>query len=161
MKKLIDKRADIASLITELKKIKVEPSVVNEDLATFNTAIIKEKIPVINLLRRPHIGMNEIRTIDASLETIIGKYAPDVLEQAEIHIKYEAYIDREQKLAEKIGSLENFKIKTDFDYDRVKALSSEAREKLKRIKPETIGQASRISGVSPSDISVLTIYLGK
>ncbi len=66
-----------------------------------------------------------------------------------------------RKLAEKIGSLEDFHIKEDFDYDRVKALSLEAREKLKRIKPETLGQASRISGVSPSDVSVLTIYMGK
>jgi tRNA uridine 5-carboxymethylaminomethyl modification enzyme len=161
MRKLIDKKTDIASLIAELKKIKVEPSLVNEDLATLNTASIKERIPVINLLRRPHLGMNEIRTLDNNLEKLINKYSPEVLEQAEIHIKYETYIEREQKLAEKIGSLENFKIKSDFDYDRVKALSSEAREKLKRIKPETIGQASRISGVSPSDISVLTIYLGK
>jgi tRNA uridine 5-carboxymethylaminomethyl modification enzyme len=84
-----------------------------------------------------------------------------VQEEAEIDIKYESYIEREQKLAEKIGSLEEYRIKPDFDYDRVKALSSEAREKLKRIKPETLGQATRISGVSPSDISVLTIYMGK
>ncbi|MBT1700022.1 tRNA uridine-5-carboxymethylaminomethyl(34) synthesis enzyme MnmG [Fulvivirgaceae bacterium PWU4] len=161
MKKLVDKKADIESLIQELKKFKAEPSVVNEDLSTLNTATIREKIPVINLLRRPHLGMKEIKSIDQQLEKLIGKYSPEVQEQAEVHIKYEAYIDREQKLAEKIGSLETFKIKSDFDYDRVKALSSEAREKLKRIKPETIGQASRISGVSPSDISVLTIYLGK
>lgn len=161
MKKLVDKKADIESLIQELKKFKAEPSVVNEDLSTLNTATIREKIPVINLLRRPHLGMKEIKSIDQQLEKMISKYSPEVQEQAEVHIKYEAYIDREQKLAEKIGSLETFKIKSDFDYDRVKALSSEAREKLKRIKPETIGQASRISGVSPSDISVLTIYLGK
>jgi tRNA uridine 5-carboxymethylaminomethyl modification enzyme len=161
MKKLVDKKADIDSLINELKKIKAEPSVVNEDLSTLNTATIREKIPVINLLKRPHIGIKEIRSIDPQLEKVIGKYSPEVQEQAEVHIKYESYIDREQKLAEKIGSLEAYKIKSDFDYDRVKALSSEAREKLKRIKPETIGQASRISGVSPSDISVLTIYLGK
>jgi tRNA uridine 5-carboxymethylaminomethyl modification enzyme len=161
MKNLIDKQSDIASLLSELKRIKVEPSQVNDDLTTMNTATIKEKLPVLNLLRRPHIGMNEIGSIDANIKATLCKYSSEVLEQAEIHIKYEAYIDREKKLAEKIGSLENYKIKSDFDYDRVKALSSEAREKLKRIKPETIGQASRISGVSPSDISVLSIYLGK
>ena len=82
-------------------------------------------------------------------------------QQAEIHIKYESYIEREQALAQKLGTLEDFKILPDFDYDRVKALSSEAREKLKRMKPETVGQASRISGVSPADVSVLTIYMGK
>jgi tRNA uridine 5-carboxymethylaminomethyl modification enzyme len=161
MNKLIDKKADIASLIAELKKIKIEPSAVNDELSNLNTATISEKIPVINLLRRPHIGMKEIASIDPLLKSLLEKYSAEVLEQAEVHIKYEAYIDREQKLAEKIGTLENYKILADFDYDRVKALSSEAREKLKRIKPETIGQASRISGVSPSDISVLTVYLGK
>lgn len=161
MKTLIDKKADIEELTKELKKFKVEPTEVNDDLVNLNTATIKEKIPVINLLRRPHLGMKEIRNISPELTNLLRKYSDEVLEQAEVNIKYEAYIDREQKLAEKIGSLENYQIKTDFDYDRVKALSSEAREKLKKIKPETIGQASRISGVSPSDISVLTIYLGK
>ena len=161
MKNLLDKKADIASLTNELKKIKAEPSIVNEDLSNLNTSTIREKIPVINLLRRPHIGMNELKTIDVNLQSLINKYTKEVQDQAEILIKYETYIDREQKLAEKIGSLENYKIKADFDYDRVKALSSEAREKLKRIKPETIGHASRISGVSPSDTSVFTIYLGK
>lgn len=161
MNKLIDKKADIASLLAELKKIKVEPAAVNDELSNLNTATISEKIPVINLLRRPHIGMKEIASIDPALKSLLEKYTNEALEQAEIHIKYESYIDREQKLAEKIGSLENYKIMSDFDYDRVKALSSEAREKLKRMKPETIGQASRISGVSPSDISVLTVYLGK
>lgn len=161
MNNLVDKKADIASLIKELNKVRVEPESINQGLADLNTATISEKIPAINLLRRPHVGMNQLKKLDPGLKSIIEKYSNEVTEQAEIHIKYETYIDREQKLAEKIGNLENFKIKTDFDYDRVKALSSEAREKLKRIKPETIGQASRISGVSPSDISVLTIYLGK
>ncbi|HEY0741118.1 MAG TPA: tRNA uridine-5-carboxymethylaminomethyl(34) synthesis enzyme MnmG [Chryseosolibacter sp.] len=161
MNKLVDKKADIASLIKELNKVRIEPESINQGLAALNTATISEKIPVINLLRRPHVGINELKKLDSGLKSMIEKYPDEVAEQAEIHIKYETYIDREQKLAEKIGNLENFKILPDFDYDRVKALSSEAREKLKRIKPETIGQASRISGVSPSDISVLTIYLGK
>jgi tRNA uridine 5-carboxymethylaminomethyl modification enzyme len=161
MKKVIDKKADIAALLNELKNVKVEPELVNEDLTNFNTSTIREKIPVINLIRRPQIGMKELKTLEGSVSSILNKYSDEVLEQAEIHIKYESYIDREQKLAEKIGSLENYKIISDFDYDRVKALSSEGREKLKKIKPETIGQAARISGVSPSDISVLTVYLGK
>lgn len=161
MKNLLDKKSDINALLQELRKIKVEPEIVNEDLSTFNTATIKEKIPVINLLRRPHIGIEELKVIDKNLKLVLDKYSLEVQEQVEIFIKYETYIDREQKLAQKIEGLENYKIKSDFDYDRVKALSSEAREKLKKIKPETIGQASRISGVSPSDISVLTIYLGK
>lgn len=161
MTKLINKKSDIQGLLHELRKVKVEPEVVNEDLSALNTATIKERIPVINLLRRPHIGMDQIKTIDKDLKTLLEKYEADVLEQVEVFLKYETYIEREEKLARKIEGLENYRIKSDFDYDRVKALSSEAREKLKKIRPETIGQASRISGVSPSDISVLTVYLGK
>ena len=161
MKTLLDKKNDIQSLLHALRKIKVEPDVVNEDLSAFNTATIREKVPVINLLRRPHIGMREIKVIDKSLEALLARYTDEVQEQVEIYLKYETYIDREEKLARKIEGLENYRIRTDFDYDRVKALSSEAREKLKKVKPETVGQATRISGVSPSDISVLTIYLGK
>ncbi|MFZ6010765.1 MAG: tRNA uridine-5-carboxymethylaminomethyl(34) synthesis enzyme MnmG [Bacteroidota bacterium] len=161
MQKVIDKKQDVATLLQELRTLKVEPEIVNEELSNFNTSTITEKIPAINLLRRPQIGINELKSIDHAVKSLLEKYATDVQEQAEIFIKYESYIDREQKLAEKIESLENYKIKPDFDYDKVKALSAEAQEKLKRLKPQTIGQASRISGVSPSDISVLTIYLGK
>ena len=161
MKKLIDKRSDVTELTSELKRIKLDPETVNEDLASLNTSTIREKIAVINLLRRPHIGVEELKTLTPELARLLHKYSTEVQQQAEIAIKYETYIDREQKLAEKIGSLDAYKIRSDFDYDRVKALSSEGREKLKKIKPDTIGQASRISGVSPSDISVLTIYLGK
>jgi tRNA uridine 5-carboxymethylaminomethyl modification enzyme len=161
MATLDSKKSDIEKLVRELKQVRIEPGEVNDDLINLNTATIKEKIPLINLLKRPHIGMKEIASISPAITSMLEKYSTEVLEQAEIDIKYETYIDREQKLAEKIGGLDNYKIKTDFDYDRVQALSSEAREKLKRIKPETIGQASRISGVSPSDISVLSIYMGK
>lgn len=161
MRTLLDKKEDFKTLLQSLKKIKVEPDVVNEDLSAFNTATIREKVPVVSLLRRPHIGMEEIKVIDKSLGVLLDKYSREVQEQVEIFLKYESYIEREEKLARKIEGLENYRIKADFDYDRVKALSSEGREKLKKIKPETIGQASRISGVSPSDISVLTVYLGK
>lgn len=161
MTKLINKRSDIQELLQELRKTKVEPDAVNDDLSALNTATIKERLPVINLLRRPHIGIDQIKTIDKTLKTLLEKYDAEVLEQVEVFLKYETYIDREEKLARKIEGLENYKIRNDFDYDRVKALSSEAREKLKKIRPETIGQASRISGVSPSDVSVLTVYLGK
>jgi tRNA uridine 5-carboxymethylaminomethyl modification enzyme len=99
--------------------------------------------------------------MSSSIAATFNSYSDEILEQVEINVKYDSYIDREQKLAEKIGSLEDFKIFPDFDYDKVKALSSEAREKLKKVRPATIGQMSRISGVSPADVSVLTVYLGK
>jgi tRNA uridine 5-carboxymethylaminomethyl modification enzyme len=135
--------------------------VVNDELTELNTATITEKVPVENLLKRPHIGMAELKRIDVEVNRTLSKYSEDVLQQVEILTKYESYIEREQKMADKIESLEDYIIKSDFDYDRVKALSSEAREKLKKIKPETIGQLSRISGVSPADVSILTVYMGK
>jgi tRNA uridine 5-carboxymethylaminomethyl modification enzyme len=161
MRILLDKKNDIDRLLQELKKIKVEPELVNDDLTSFNTATIREKVSVLNLIRRPQIGLTEIKTLSNDLAQVIDKYSQEVQEQVEIFLKYESYIDREEKLARKIEGLEDYKIRPDFQYDRVKALSSEGREKLKKIKPQTIGQASRISGVSPSDVSVLTIYLGK
>ncbi len=158
--KLQSKKEHIAALKRSLAKYRLETSA-NDRLESLGTATIVEKTPVLNILKRPHIGMRDLQTLSPELNTIVTEYADEVIEETEITVKYETYIEREEQLAQKIGNLENFKIKNDFDYDRVKALSSEAREKLRKIKPETIGQASRISGVSPSDISVLTIYLGK
>lgn len=148
-------------LIAELSKLKAEPESVNGELNRIGTSPITEKVAALTLLRRPQIGMLELKQLTPSFRTQLEQYPADVQEQAEVNVKYESYIDREQKMAEKIGSLEDYKIKPDFDYEKVKALSSEAREKLKKIKPETIGQMSRISGVSPADVSVLTVYLGK
>jgi len=161
LEKVINKKNEIAQLSKALKELRVLPEVVNDELTQLRTSTISEKISVINLLRRPQIGTNELKKIDPIVREKLNEYSDEVQQQVEINLKYESYIEREQKLAEKIEGLEDYKIKSDFDYDRVKALSSEAREKLKRIRPETIGQMSRISGVSPADVSVLTVYLGK
>jgi tRNA uridine 5-carboxymethylaminomethyl modification enzyme len=161
MERTIDKKTDLLRLLKELRTIKVEPAEINDDLLQFNTSHIREKISLALLLRRPEIGIGELRQCNTRIQSLLRGYTNAVLEQAEISIKYESYFDREQKLAQKIDGLENFRIKPDFDYDRVKALSAEGREKLKHIHPETIGQASRISGVSPADISILTVYFGK
>jgi tRNA uridine 5-carboxymethylaminomethyl modification enzyme len=107
------------------------------------------------------VGIEELKSLSHELKDLMSNYSLEIQQQAEINIKYESYIEREQMLVEKMGNLEHFKIFPDFDYDRIKALSSEAREKLKKMRPETVGQASRISGVSPADVSVLTIYMGK
>ena len=95
------------------------------------------------------------------LEELVDRYSTEVIEQAEINLKYESYIEKEKALVEKIESLEDFKIPSHVVYDSITALSAEAREKLNSIQPETIGQASRISGVSPADISIIMVYLGK
>ncbi len=159
--KVIEKKNKISECLLELKNLRANPEEANTVLLSADASTIEEKVPVINLLRRTEIGFSELRKINSTFENIINQYDAEVLEQVEITVKYEPYIEREQKLADKLEGLEDFKIRIDFDYDRVKALSSEAREKLKKIKPETIGQMSRISGVSPSDVSVISVYLGR
>ncbi len=161
MENVLDKKNDLNTLLNTLKSFKLDPENINSELYDLNTATIREKIPATQLIKRPQIGLAELKKMNTDLATILSRYSEEILEQAEITIKYESYLDREQKLAEKIEGLEDLKIWPDFDYDKVKGLSSEAREKLKKIRPETIGQVSRISGVSPSDVSVLTVYLGK
>jgi tRNA uridine 5-carboxymethylaminomethyl modification enzyme len=159
--KVAEKKELMTRVSKELMNMRVMPENINNGLLELNNTPITEKTPLINILKRPNIGLNDLIKIDSTISDNLSQYSNEVLQQVEINLKYETYIEREHKLAEKIESLEEYKIKPDFDYDRVKALSSEAREKLKRIKPETIGQMSRISGVSPADVSILTVYLGK
>jgi tRNA uridine 5-carboxymethylaminomethyl modification enzyme len=159
--KVIEKKNQISHCLQQLKNLRATPEEANSMLLSADAPAIEEKVPVINLLKRTQIGISQVRKINSAFENILSQYEREVLEQVEIIVKYQPYIEREQKLADKIEGLEDFKIRTDFDYDRVKALSLEAREKLKKIKPETIGQMSRISGVSPADVSVLSVYLGR
>ena len=161
LEKVLDKKNDLQRLMTDLKTLKVEPEIINDGLSALATATIQEKVSVAQILKRPELNIENVKNIDTAVAAKLNLYSIEVQQQAEILVKYDSYIDREQKLAEKIESLEDYKIQADFDYDRVKALSSEAREKLKKIRPETIGQVTRISGVSPADVSVLTIYMGK
>lgn len=158
---LQEKKQSLKNILHELTTTKVTPEDVNENLARIHSSPIKEKNTISSLLKRPEIGVKEVRELHPTLANLINHFSTEVAEQAEIVVKYEPYIDREQKMAEKIESLDGYVIHSDFDYDRVNALSSEAREKLKKHKPVTIGQMSRISGVSPADVSIMTVYLGK
>ncbi len=158
---VFDKRNEVARLYNDLKQKKVQPEIINQTLSQYNTATIKEKTNILNLLKRPQINIDAIKTISSDVSSYFEQFDEQILEQVEIQIKYESYIDKERKLAEKIASLENYQLSQDFKYENIPALSAEAKEKLKTIKPATLGQASRISGVSPADISVLMIYLGK
>ena len=100
-------------------------------------------------------------TLSEELADYLEKYPTEVIEQAEIQIKYESYLEKEQLMVEKLANMEDFKIAPTFDYLGITALSNEGRQKLHKIRPETLGQASRISGVSPADLSILTVYLGR
>lgn len=155
------KRQQIARLIDEIRITKVRPDEINEWLSETSSAQLKEKTSVYGLIKRPEIGLTEIDYLFQFLPNAESKPDAETIEQAMIEIKYEDYLGRERINADKIGKWEGLEIKPDFDYDRIKALSYEGRDKLKRLKPGTIGQASRISGVSPSDISILLVYMGR
>jgi tRNA uridine 5-carboxymethylaminomethyl modification enzyme len=155
------KNTDIHKLVNELKQKKLKPEEINTFLQQNNSTPINEKKSVYQLLQRPEINVSEIKNTENGVKQLFSKYQPDIIEQAEINTIYESYIEKERKLAEKVEHLENYKIKDTFDYTKIKALSSEAIEKLNKIRPATIGQASRISGVSPADISVIMVYLGR
>ena len=158
------KRKGEKILLDILTKTSVKPDQINKFLESQGTSGIKEKSKCINIAKRPQIG------IELLLEAAGMKYEPEdlsknirgeIIESVEIKIKYEGYISREKLMAEKILRLERIKLDPKLDYEKLKSLSTEARQKLSSVKPGTIGQASRISGVSPSDISVLLIYMGR
>ena len=155
------KRQQIASLVNEIRITKVKPDEVNGWLSETNSAQLKEKTSVYGLIKRPEIGFVEVDYLLQFLPNVDQKPNVETVEQVVIEIKYEDYLGRERVNAEKIGKWENLAINSDFDYDRIMALSYEGRDKLKRLKPATIGQASRISGVSPSDVSILLVYMGR
>lgn len=159
--KMLDKKSNTAKLINDLKQKKLSPDTINQGLHNIGTATITEKISAEKLLKRPQIGVKELMTVDEELSQYLNKYSKDVLEQAEIQIKYDSYIDKEQQMVEKLSNMENYKIPIKFDFLSITALSNEGRQKLNKIRPETLGQASRISGVSPADLSILTVYLGR
>ncbi|MTI41040.1 tRNA uridine-5-carboxymethylaminomethyl(34) synthesis enzyme MnmG [Fulvivirga lutimaris] len=158
---VFDKKNALDALLNDLHQKRVEPSVSNDVLQDLNTATLKQRVPVINILKRPEVNIQHLKELNPELNSYLSKYDNDILQQAEIAVKYETYIEKERLLAEKMESLEDKKIRNNFDYNEIKALSSEGRQKLIHIKPSTIGQASRISGVSPSDISILMVYLSK
>lgn len=161
METMLDKKQDLTTFTTELRELKLKPEEINEGLGQLQTATIRETVAVINLLKRPQLSVKDLKNLNPKLEKLVSRFDELVVEQAEINLKYESYIEKERSLVEKIESLENFKIPDHLVYDTITALSAEAREKLNSIKPETIGQASRISGVSPADISIIMVYLGK
>lgn len=148
-------------LIGKLEKNKVAPEEINPYLTRIESAPIKEKSSFYNLLKRPELSISLLTGQSETFDSLISEYSKDQKEQAEIKIKYEKYIEKELLLAEKMSRLDEIKLNPGFDYASLKSLSIEARQKLSSVKPLNLGQASRISGVSPADISVLMLYLGR
>ena len=150
------------SLITFLKTQSILPSEINPVLTTKESALTKQSGKADKILSRPNINLEDLKNC-GSVESYIStnNLSEEVQDQAEIQIKYSGYIQKEKNNADKLNRLESVKIPKDFDYKKLKSISAEALEKLNKIKPETISQASRISGVSPNDISVLLVYMGR
>lgn len=163
LKKLEVKEDEINKTIDFLKKESVSPDEINNKLLERNTSPLKQKIKLSNLLLRPQLSIIDINEEVASFTKFVeeNNISTDILESVEIFVKYESYISKEREFAKKLKQLDNLVLKSNFEYDKLKSLSTEARQKLSKIKPKTLGQASRISGVSPSDINVLAIYLGR
>lgn len=155
------KQKSLKALMKKLDNSSVTPDETNNYLSESGTANIKQKVKISNILSRPQVNIKSFAQAVPTINSLITNEDPTVIEQAEILIKYQGYIDREKEMAEKMTRLEEVKLNEEMDYFQFKSLSSEAREKLNSIKPRTLGQASRISGVSPSDISVLMIHLGR
>ncbi|MFO7614304.1 MAG: tRNA uridine-5-carboxymethylaminomethyl(34) synthesis enzyme MnmG [Bacteroidales bacterium] len=161
---VVSKREKIDELIRFIKKHSVSPDQVNTFLESAGTAPITQKVKMAGLLLRPQVNLAGLQKILPALDQMIcttGEYCDEIVEETEIRIKYEGYIGKEDEMAQKLERLENIGLSEDFDYHRLIALSFEAREKLSRIKPRSLGQASRISGVSPADISILLVHLGR
>jgi tRNA uridine 5-carboxymethylaminomethyl modification enzyme len=151
-------------IIDFIKNYSTSPEELNPLLKQLDTSELKQKRKLVDILLRPQVDIYQLIEHVPELRKIYD-HLPDrkeeIMEAVEILIKYSGYIDREKEIAGKLNRLEHVRIREDFNYEKVQSLSFEARQKLSKIRPRTIGQASRISGVSPSDISVLLIYFGR
>ncbi len=163
MNNVTEKVAKVSTIIIYLKDNGVVPELANSWLESKGTDIIRQKVRYYSLLTRPQINLPEMIDAFPALANYITDYniPNDVIEQVEIIIKYESYIIKENEVVEKINRLEDLTLYEQLDYDLINALSKEARQKLGKIRPKTLGQASRISGVNPSDISILMAYMGR
>src|SRR5574344_107177 len=163
MRKVEKKNANTAKIVSFLSCTKVQPQEINPLLESKDTPTIQQKTLLSQLLLRPQILLEDLTNVNSDLSLLIqkmkGSTIKEAAKEAEIIIKYQSYIDKEKEIAQRLSKYEDLIIKDDFNYNALQSLSFEAREKLSKIRPKTIGQASRISGVSPSDISVLLLYI--
>lgn len=161
LKNVEKKKEAISQIIYGFEQTSLDPSQVNSYLESQNSSLLKQKVKAISVLTRPNISIAELANNNKKLSAILDSHLPEYIESAEILMKYDGYIAREKEVADKMMRLENIKIYEDIDYKSLSSLSAEAVEKLSKVKPKTLGQASRISGISASDISVLMIHMGR
>jgi tRNA uridine 5-carboxymethylaminomethyl modification enzyme len=162
-RKYKQKEQKVEELTRVITEGSIRPEEINSLLLKNNTAPLKQKVKLASVLLRPQINLNSLISVHTTMKKFVdeNKIDDEIIASAEIQIKYEGYIKKEEEIAKKLNKFEKIILKDDFNYNVLTSLSYEAREKLTKIKPKTIGQASRVSGVSPSDINVLLVYLGR
>ena len=162
LKRMEEKHSKADAFVEFFKQTSVEAKDINPILEDNDSAVVNQSGKLFKVFARPNISMDDMRRIE-SVDTYVLEHNLDkeIIEQTEIQVKYSGYIDKEKNNADKLNRLEDLKIPTNFDYSKLKSMSFEARQKLENIRPVTISQASRISGVSPSDVSVLLVYMGR
>ena len=161
MERVLEKQESVKSLKTMMKEYAVEPEEANGYLAEINSAPLLQKQKLSQLLLRPNVNLNGLIGASSTLKNLAENLDAETLEQAEIQVKYDTYITKERELVEKMNQLEELTIPDTFDYGKINSLSNEARQKFLKIRPQTLGQASRISGVNPSDVQILMVYMGR
>ncbi len=162
LNRVIEKQEKTDLFVNFLKETSVDPRAINPILSAKESAPISQSMKMFKIAARPQLDFGDVRQFPKVNDFIIdNKMDKEIIEQTEIHVKYAGYIEKEKNNADKLNRLESISIPVNFDYHKVKSLSYEAREKLTSIQPVTISQASRISGVSPSDVSVLLVYMGR
>ena len=161
MDKVIDKKEAVEKIKSLLKELPVEPVEINGWLEQIGSAKIAEKQKAEKILLRPSVELNDLAEAIPKLKESLSGFSRDAIEQASIQVKYDIYIEKEKELVQRMSQLEELEIPDTFDYKRISSLGNEAREKLTRIRPRTLGQASRISGINPSDVQILMVFMGR
>jgi len=160
MSAVIKKKNEIRQVLEILDSVKLEPDEINKYLETNSSALTGGKVKISQLLLRPQVTLKNLMDSVSAVKMRLSEFSMDALQQAEIQTKYQVYIQKEEDMVKKLSMLEEQKIPSSFNYEKVASLSNEARQKFQKIKPLTLGQASRISGVSPSDVQILMVYMG-
>ena len=155
------KKEGTQKIIEILQELSIEPERINAYFETIGSHPITEKQKVNKIILRPNVDLFSLMKHNVALQTALSIFADDTIEQAEIQVKYESYIEKENDVAKRMSKMEELIIPDTFDYNKIAALSNEASQKFKRIRPRTLGQASRISGVNPSDVQILMVYMGR
>jgi tRNA uridine 5-carboxymethylaminomethyl modification enzyme len=161
MDKVVEKKESVEKIKTILKEMPVEPEEINSWFEEINSSKISEKQKAEKILLRPMVELDELAEALPRLKTALGPFSKEAIEQAAIQVKYAVYIEKERELVQRMSQLEELEIPDTFDYKKITSLGNEAREKLTKIKPRTLGQASRISGINPSDVQILMVFMGR